>query len=165
MKSSAAISARASAAASVKDLYGRSNKAIFSVTRGEMLKDSLGDERRSLVLFTVDHIIVVGAGPVIIQFSHLLDVQVAIGACQVRVVTMNVLIRGNGGCGGHDEESCNGICCFGVLVVALEEAMLWAVVAMEQVAVRRYWCNGSLLLWEYVLRRVKVKHLSKLLGL
>jgi hypothetical protein len=43
---------------------------------------------------------------------------------------MNVLIRGNGGSGGHDGESCNGSCRFGVREVALEEAVLWAVGAM-----------------------------------
>jgi hypothetical protein len=91
-----------SATASVKDLYGRSNEVILLVIGREMLKDSLSNERRSLVLLTIDHIIVVGAGPVVIQLSHVLDVQVAIRTSQVGVVTMNVLIRVDGGCGGHD---------------------------------------------------------------
>jgi hypothetical protein len=136
-----------SATASVKDLHGRCNEVILPVTRSKMLKDSFGNKRRSLVLLTIDHIIVVGAGPVIIQLGHVLDVQVAVRTSQVGVVTMDVLVRVNGGCGGHDGYCCNGVWCFGVRVVALEETVLWAIGAMEEVVVRKICCYGSLSLW------------------
>lgn len=150
-----------SAAAGIQNLHGRSNEVVFLVTRSEMLKDGLGNKRRSLIFLAVDHVIVVGAGPVIIQLGHVLDVQVTVGTCQVWVVTMNVLIRVNRGCGGHDGYSCDGICCFGIQVVALEETVLWAVGAMEIYGRPRGCRNGGLLLWnDMSLRRVKVKHLS-----
>jgi hypothetical protein len=53
-----------------------------------------------------------------------------------------------------------GFVALGVQVVALEEAVLWAIGAMEQVVVRKSGRNGGLLLGRnVVLRRVKIKHL------
>jgi hypothetical protein len=74
---------------------------------------------------------------------------------------MDVLVRVNGGCGGHDGYCCNGVWCFGIRVVALEETVLWAVGAMEQVVVRKICCYGSLSLWMDVTQNSEVKHLSK----
>jgi hypothetical protein len=58
-----------------------------------------------------------------------------------------------------------GVVALGVQVVALEEAVLWAIGAMEQMACRESCRNGSLLLWKDVVqRRVKFRHLLKSLA-
>lgn len=156
----------AGAAAGVEDLHRGRDEVAFLVTGGEVLADGLGDEWRCLVLLTINHIIVVSLGPVIIQLGHLLDVQLTIRTSQVRVVTVDVLIRVDGGCGRHGWVVAVGFVALGALVVALERDGALGCWCYGTERPSRKSCRlGCLLLWGLLLlewmfqERVKVKHL------
>jgi hypothetical protein len=140
----------AGAAAGVEDLDRGGDEVAFAVAGGEVLADGLGDEGRGLVLLAVNHVVVVGLGPVIIQLGHLLDVQFTIRTSQVRVVTVDVLIRVRGGGGGrHDWVVAVGFVALDSLEVALERdgALGCWCYGMEQMAFREEMLLGGLLLW------------------
>jgi len=121
----------------IEDLHRGRDEIAFLVAGGEVLANGLGDERRRLVLLAVHHIIVVGLGPVIIQLGHILDVEVTIRTSQVRVVTVDVLIGVDWGCGRHGWIVAVGFVALGAWRLLWEETVLWAVGAMEQMAFRK----------------------------
>lgn len=95
---------KASTTSGVENLNGWIDDATLGRDQG--VGDGLSDKWRSLVLFAFKDVSVIASSPVVIQLGHVLNVKLAIGALEVRVVARDVVVVSTGRRdGGHGEGS------------------------------------------------------------